>query len=68
MKNKIGNRKTEKERMRIREFFRKQKEWNELLKRYGSDILASHNFRKTREYIQHGNMTEIGRASCRERV
>ena len=57
MKNKIGNRKTEKERMRFREFFRKQKEWNELLKRYGSDILASHNFRKTREYIQHGNMT-----------
>ena len=47
----------EKEREKFRKFFEKQKEWNGLLKEYGSDILTSDNFLKTKEYIQHGNMT-----------
>ena len=36
---------------------RKQREWHYLLKTYGSDILDSDNFQKTKDYIQHGNMT-----------
>lgn len=48
---------SEKEKEKFKEFFRKQKEWHELLREHGGDILDSDNFRKTREYIQHGNMT-----------
>jgi len=48
---------SERERKKFRKFFEKQKEWNELLREYGSDILMSDNFLKTRDYIQHGNMT-----------
>ena len=55
MKNR--KRASERERKKFRKFFEKQKEWNDLLKEYGSDILMSDNFLKTRDYIQHGNMT-----------
>ena len=48
---------SEKEREKFRKFFEKQREWNDLLKEYGSDILTSDNFMKTKDYIQHGNMT-----------
>ena len=46
-----------KQREKLGKFFRKQKEWHELLRQYGGDILDSDNFKKTKEYIQHGNMT-----------
>lgn len=48
---------SEKEREKFRKFFRKQKEWHRLLKEHGSDILASENFDKTKDFIQHGSMT-----------
>lgn len=48
---------TEKEREKFRNFFRTQKEWHNLLKEYGSDILISENFDKTKDFIQHGSMT-----------
>ena len=38
---------SEKEREKFRKFFEKQREWNDLLKEYGSDILTSDNFMKT---------------------
>ncbi len=47
----------EKRRMKYRKFFNNQKELHKLLKQYGGDILNSENFNKTKEYIQHGNMT-----------
>lgn len=47
----------EKTKKKYREFFNKQKELHEMLKQYGGDILASENFRRTKEHIQHGNMT-----------
>lgn len=55
----MGNRLrgSEKRKEKYRRFFQKQKLWHELLKEHGSDILDSDNFRKTKEYIQHGNMT-----------
>lgn len=55
----MGSRKgmNEKQRNKFRKFFRRQKEWHDLLKEYGGDILDSHNFNKTKEYIQHGSMT-----------
>lgn len=31
--------------------------YNKDIKRYADDILCSQNFQKTKEYIQHGNMT-----------
>lgn len=55
MRNK--KRVSEKEKEKFRKFYRKQKEWNGLLKKYGSDILMSDNFMKTKDYIQHGSMT-----------
>lgn len=48
---------SEKEKARFRRFFLKQKEIHQLLNEYGSDILTSENFEKTKDYIQHGNMT-----------
>ena len=57
MKMKSKRRVNERERKKFRKFFEKQKEWNGLLKEYGNDILMSDNFLKTRDYIQHGNMT-----------
>lgn len=48
---------SEKDKERFREFFRKQKESYVLLKEYASDILDSENFDRTKDYIQHGNMT-----------
>ena len=57
MKMKSKRRVNEREREKFRKFFEKQKEWNGLLKEYGNDILMSDNFLKTRDYIQHGNMT-----------
>lgn len=48
---------SEKQKEKFRRFFEKQREWNWLLKEYGNDILTSDNFMKTKEYIQHGNMT-----------
>jgi Predicted HD superfamily hydrolase len=47
----------EKERRKYRAFFNKQKELHQLLKQYAGDILASENFERTKEHIQHGNMT-----------
>ena len=54
---KSRKRRTEKERKKYRKFFNNQKEIYRLLKQYGGDILASENFDKTKDYIQHGNMT-----------
>lgn len=55
----MGNRRrdSEKRKEKYRKFFQKQKQWHDLLKEHGSDILDSDNFRKTKEYIQHGDMT-----------
>ena len=55
----MGNKKrlNEKQKEEFRKFYRKQKELDDLLEEYGGDILASDNFKKTKEYIQHGNMT-----------
>lgn len=50
-------RRTEKERIKYKKFFNNQKEIYRLLKQYGGDILASENFDRTKEHIQHGNMT-----------
>ncbi len=48
---------SEKARERYRKFFYNQKELHKLLKYYGGDILDSENFNRTKEHIQHGNMT-----------
>lgn len=55
----MGNKKrvNEKQKEKFRKFFQKQKEWHNLLHEYGGDILESNNFKKTKEYIQHGSMT-----------
>ncbi len=37
--------------------FERQRELHKQIRNAGSDILMSRNFRLTREYIQHGNMT-----------
>lgn len=42
---------------RWRKNFEKQKELRRLMKEAAEDILQSPNFRSTRSYIQHGNMT-----------
>lgn len=55
MKSKI--KRTEKKKEKFRKAFHRQKELHSLLREYGGDILDSDNFRKTDEYIQHGNMT-----------
>ena len=47
----------EKRRQKYKKFFYNQRELHKLLKQYGGDILDSENFNKTKEYIQHGNMT-----------
>ncbi|NLL75680.1 MAG: HD domain-containing protein [Clostridiales bacterium] len=54
---KIGIRKSEKRKEKLRKAFHKQEELNSLLKKHGGDILGSDNFKRTSEYIQHGNMT-----------
>lgn len=36
---------------------RRKKELHDLLKEYGEEILRSENFKKTKDYIQHGDMT-----------
>lgn len=36
--------------------YEERKEFHKLLKEYASDIIASENFRNTRNYIQHGSM------------
>ena len=36
--------------------YEERKEFHKLLKEYASDIIASENFRSTRNYIQHGSM------------
>lgn len=51
------NNKRQKQKEKFEKFFRKQKELHQLLREYGGDILASDNFKKTREHIQHGNVT-----------
>lgn len=48
---------SEKAKEKYRKFFYKQKELHKLLKQYGGDILDSENFNRTKEHIQHGNMT-----------
>lgn len=47
----------EKDSRKYRKFFYNQKELYKQLKQYGGDILASENFNRTKEHIQHGNMT-----------
>lgn len=42
---------------KFRKFFEKQKELHKLIKENGEDILASDNFQKTRDFIQHGTMS-----------
>lgn len=46
-----------KQKEKFNKSFLKQKEWHNLLKEYGEDILDSDNFKKTGSFIQHGNMT-----------
>lgn len=46
-----------KQKEKFRKSFLKHKEWHNLLKEYGEDILESDNFKKTGSFIQHGNMT-----------
>lgn len=55
MKSKRQN--NQKKRERLHRFFQQQRELYSLLKEHGGDILASDNFNKTKEFIQHGNMT-----------
>lgn len=55
MRNK--RRSSQKQRERFHRFFQKQKELHDLLREHGGDILDSDNFKRTREFIQHGNMT-----------
>ncbi len=47
----------DKRKQKFLRFFQQQKELHQQIRRHGEDILLSDNFRKTREYIQHGNMT-----------
>lgn len=54
---KSRKRTSEKAKKKYQKFFYNQKELYELLKQYGGDILASENFNKTKDHIQHGNMT-----------
>ena len=41
---------------KYRRQYEERKEFHKLLKEYASDIIASENFRNTRNYIQHGSM------------
>ena len=41
---------------KYRRQYEERKEFHKLLKEYASDIIASENFRSTRNYIQHGSM------------
>ena len=41
---------------RYRRQYEERKEFHRLLKEYASDIIASENFRSTRNYIQHGSI------------
>lgn len=55
----MGERKVlaDRKKAKMQRYFGKQKEWNNLLAKYGKDILDSNNFKKTKEHIQHGSMT-----------
>lgn len=47
----------QKHRERVKKLYERQHRLHDLLKKYGSDIMESDNFRKTRKHIQHGSMT-----------
>lgn len=42
---------------RLQKLYERHRRIHQLLKKYGDDIIHSDNFRKTKEHIQHGNMT-----------
>lgn len=50
---KIRQRRIEK----LKRLYERHRRIHQLLKEYGDDIIHSDNFRKTKEHIQHGNMT-----------
>ena len=41
----------------FRHFYEKERKYHRAVREHGRDILESHNFRKTKKFIQHGNMT-----------
>lgn len=50
-------RNSRKSKERIEKLYRRHKQLNALLKKHGSDILNSENFKKTQGHIQHGTVT-----------
>lgn len=46
-----------KNKKQFRHFYDKEKKYHKTVREYGRDILESRNFRKTKKFIQHGNMT-----------
>jgi len=49
--------KSQKRKARYKAFYEKQKRLHHLLREHAGDILDSKNFRSTKAYIQHGDMT-----------
>lgn len=50
-------RNSQKRKERIEKLYKRRKQLNALLKKHGSDILKSENFKKTQGHIQHGTVT-----------
>lgn len=49
--------KNRKRKTKYQAFYEKEKRLHKLLREHASDILESKNFLRTKEHIQHGNMT-----------
>lgn len=56
LESKLGRR-SKKDIERWKKHFEQQRELHNQIRTAASDILNSHNFKRTREHIQHGNMT-----------